>query len=130
MLLRRRIEHDQVALLGADAHVHLAVRADRDAARVHLGRVHPAQVLHRAGLGIEADELGLRIGAGVELAVLADVVLPEVLLGGRRFADDLDALAGLLRVEAQDQPAVPGAEVDLLVRPGDERPGARTLAAR
>ena len=44
-----------------------------------------------ARLRIETDELGIGIGAGVELPVLARVELPQVILGGRRFADNLQA---------------------------------------
>jgi hypothetical protein len=127
MLFCRRIKHDEVAFLCADAHIHLSIRPDRDTTRIHLARVHAAQVLHLAGLGIIADQLRLRIGAGVKLAVLAQVVLPEVIFAGRGFADDFDSLAWFPRIEAQDQPSVPGAKVDSLVRPGDERPGSRAF---
>ena len=127
---RRRIVHHQVAFLGPDADIDLAVRPHGDAARIHLRRVHAAQVFHLAGRRVEAHQLRVRIRAGVELAVLAEVVLPEIRLAGRRFADDFDALLRLPGIEPQDQPAVPRAEVDLPVRPGDQRPRARALAAR
>src|SRR5207245_501497 len=88
---------------------------------------HPAQILHRACLRIETDELGIGIRAGVELAVPARVELPQVILGGRRFADDLQAFVRLLRIEAQDERAVPSAQINLAVRPGQQRPGPWTL---
>ena len=126
-LLRRRIEHHQIALLGTNADVHFAVRPDGEAARIHFRRVHPAQVFHRAALGIEADEFCLWIRAGVELAVRAGVVLPEVILGGGWLAHDFNSFLRLLRIKAQDQCTIPRAEINFSIRPGDQRPRARPL---
>src|SRR4030095_3198226 len=117
----------EVALFRADCDIDFAARPDSNAARVHLGRVHPSEVFHCAGLRVEAHDFRLRIRAGVELPVLADVVLPEVVLGRRWFADDFDSFLRLLRIEAQNQGPAPGAEVNLFIRPDGERPSARPL---
>src|SRR5262249_1606904 len=98
-----------------------------EAARVHFGRMHSAQVFHNPAGRIEANKLRIWICAGVELAVLRDVKLPEVLFGCRRFADNFKTLLRLLWIEAQDQRAVPRDEIKLLVRPGNESAGARAF---
>lgn len=92
MSARLRIEHHQVALRCPDADIDLAIRSHREAARVHLGGVHAAQVFHFARRGIVAHQLRVRIRAGVKLAVFANVELPEVILSGGGFADDFNAL--------------------------------------
>src|SRR4051812_30736612 len=82
MLGRRRIIDDKVAFFRADSDIYFAIRSGRHASRIHFGRMHPAQILHRAITRIKPDELGVRISAGVEFAVLASVELPEVILAG------------------------------------------------
>ncbi len=118
------IVRDQIAFAGADADVHMARVADGQAAGVHLGGVHPAEVLHGVGAGIEPHEAGLGIRAGVDPSVGAGGVLPEVFLGLRGLPEDPDAEVGLGWIEAQDQSAVPGSQIDPLVGSDVEGPGA------
>jgi hypothetical protein len=68
-----------------------------------------------------------RIGAGVAGVPLAGVILPEVILGDGWLADDFDAFLRLLRIKTQNETTVPGAEIDSLVRPGNQCSRARPL---
>src|SRR5439155_22321422 len=126
MLASARIEHYQVPFLRADPDIDFAIRTNRQAPRVHFRWMHPAEILHCTGLRVETDQLRIGIRAGVKLPIFACIELPQVILRRRWFADHFDPFLWPLRIEAQDQRAIPRAKVNLLVRTSDHGPRARS----
>src|SRR5207247_2546645 len=76
MLARPRIEHDEIAFLGADPDINFSIRADGEAARIHFRGMHSTKILHGAGFWVESDEFRVEISAGVELAIFTGIELP------------------------------------------------------